>query len=189
MTLARIAKDLEAHGTATREWLPEAVEMADRSILEVRTISHLLHPPLLDELGFESAARWYAEEFAKRSGTEVDVAVAEIVERLPREIELALFRVLQESLTNVHRHAKARRVNVNVSCRDSTLLLTVRDDGEGIPAAVIQKFRAGLAAGIGLAGMRERLADLGGTLEVESTGGGTTVKATLPTNHGEGGDR
>jgi two-component system NarL family sensor kinase len=189
MTLARIAKDLEAHGTATREWLPEAVEMADRSILEVRTISHLLHPPLLDELGFESAARWYAEEFAKRSGTEVDVAVAEIVERLPREIELALFRVLQESLTNVHRHAKARRVNVNVSCSDSTLLLTVRDDGEGIPAAVIQKFRAGLAAGIGLAGMRERLADLGGTLEVESSGRGTTVKATLPTNHSEGGDR
>jgi signal transduction histidine kinase len=111
------------------------------------------------------------------------------VERLPREIELALFRVLQESLTNVHRHAKARRVDVNVSCTDSELLLTVRDDGEGISAAVIQKFRAGVAAGIGLAGMRERLADLGGTLEVESTGRGTTVKATLPTNHREGGDR
>jgi signal transduction histidine kinase len=189
MTLARIARDSEANGSDRREWLLEAVEMADQSILEVRTISHLLHPPLLDELGFESAARWYAEEFAKRSGTEVDVSVAEIVERLPREIELALFRVLQESLTNVHRHAKARRVDVTVSRTDSKLLLTVRDDGEGIPEAVIQKFRAGLAAGIGLAGMRERLADLGGTLEVESTGRGTTVKATLPTKDGEGGDR
>ena len=187
MTLARIAKETESNIVDPREWLPETIALADQAILEVRTISHLLHPPLLDELGFESAARWYAEEFAKRSGTEVDITVAQIVERLPKEIELALFRVLQEALTNVHRHAKARRVDVNVSGTDSRLILTVRDDGKGIPAFVIQRFREGLAAGIGLAGMRERLADLGGRLEVESTARGTTVQATLPRNLSESG--
>jgi signal transduction histidine kinase len=182
MTLARVAKDTERTVVDPREWLPETIALADQAILEVRTISHLLHPPLLDELGFASAAQWYAEEFAKRSGTEVDVTVAPIVERLPKEIELALFRVLQEALTNVHRHAKARRVDVDVCCASSELILTVRDDGKGIPALVIQRFREGLAAGIGLAGMRERLADLGGRLEVASTARGTTVTATLPTS-------
>ena len=158
----------------------ESLDLTDRAILEVRTISHLLHPPLLDELGFHSAARWYAEGFAKRSGIQVDMQLTEVVERLPKEIELALFRVLQESLTNIHRHANASRVDIEVVCTDDEVVLSVRDNGRGIQRTVLDRFRAGEAGGIGLAGMRERLAELGGTLEVQSQTGGTQVHATLP---------
>lgn len=162
--------------------LPETIELMDRAIQEVRTISHLLHPPLLDELGFDSAARWYVEGFSKRSGIEVNLQVGDIVERLPKEVELALFRVLQESLTNVHRHAEARTVLVVVTCTDDEAILVIQDDGKGIPRDVLDRFRTGLAAGIGPAGMRERLAELGGTLEVESAATGSTLRATLPTS-------
>jgi signal transduction histidine kinase len=137
---------------------------------------------LLDELGFLSAARWYAEGFAKRSGIEVELHLAEIVKRLPKEIELALFRVLQESLTNVHRHAKASRVDIEVRCTDDEVILILGDNGKGLKPDVLQRFRAGHAGGIGLAGMRERLAELGGTLEVESGQAGTQIRATLPTH-------
>ncbi|MGB8323047.1 MAG: ATP-binding protein [Candidatus Acidiferrum sp.] len=161
--------------------LNDTLDLADRAITEVRTISHLLHPPLLDELGFESAARWYVEGFAKRSGMHVVIEIAEIVERLPKEIELALFRVLQEALTNVHRHAHAENVIVDLKRSDKDVTLTIQDDGRGIPADTLQAFNDGLAGGIGLAGMRERLAELSGTLEVQSEKSGTMVRATLPT--------
>ncbi len=161
--------------------LAESLDLTDKAILEVRTISHLLHPPLLDELGFHSAVRWYTEGFAKRSGMRVELQLSEVVERLPREIELALFRVLQESLTNVHRHAKASCVEIEVQCSDNEVILVVCDDGVGIDQNVLGRFRAGQAGGIGLAGMRERLAELGGKLEVESWAGGTEIRATLPT--------
>jgi signal transduction histidine kinase len=161
--------------------LSEALDLADQAISEVRTISHLLHPPLLDELGFESAARWYVEGFAKRSGLKAELTVGEIGGRLTKETELALFRVLQETLTNVHRHAKAQCVTIEVAATGETAALSIRDDGKGIPPDVLKKFRSGLAAGIGLAGMRERIAELGGHLEVASTSHGAVVCATLPT--------
>jgi signal transduction histidine kinase len=161
--------------------LSETMDLTDRAIGEVRTISHLLHPPLLDELGFDSAARWYVEGFSKRSGIEVRLHVGDIAERLPKEIELALFRVLQEALTNVHRHANARTVQVEITCTNHEAILVVQDDGKGIAREVLERFRGGLAAGIGLAGMRERLAELGGTLEVHSEGSGSILRATLPT--------
>jgi signal transduction histidine kinase len=160
----------------------ESLDLADRAIGEIRTISHLLHPPLLDELGFNSAAQWYADGFAQRSGIKVELNLTEITKRLPRQIELALFRVLQESLTNVHRHAKATSVEIEVVCTDDDVILNVRDDGKGISRKVLDGFRAGEAGGIGLAGMRERLAELGGTLHVESGPSGTLICATLPTH-------
>lgn len=162
--------------------LLESVELTERAISEVRTISHLLHPPLLDELGLYSATRWYTEGFAKRSGIHVELRLAEITDRLPKEIELALFRVLQESLTNVHRHAKASSVSVEIQCTDYEVILIISDNGNGIPQDSLLRFRAGHAGGIGLAGMRERLAELGGTLEVDSSAEGTQIRATLPTN-------
>ena len=162
--------------------LAETIGLTERSIAEVRTISHLLHPPLLDEIGFESAARWYAEGFAKRCGIKVDLQLSEISERFPKEVELALFRVLQESLTNVHRHANAKCVDIFLACTDGRAVLTVQDDGRGISREIVSRFRSGLASGVGLAGMRERLADLDGTLEVEprSRGRGTVVRAVIP---------
>ncbi len=169
--------------------LAETIDLTDRAIGEVRTISYLLHPPLLDELGFHSAARWYVEGFAKRCGIEVQLHLSEIADRLPREIELALFRVLQESLTNVHRHASATKVEIELECTDSEVTLLVSDDGKGLNRGTLQRFRAGQAAGIGLAGMRERLADLGGMLDVESSTTGTQIRAKLPTNECDPADR
>jgi len=160
--------------------LTDTLDLADRAIGEVRTISHLLHPPLLDELGLESAARWYLEGFAKRSGIKVVITIAGLEERLPREVELALFRVLQESLTNVHRHAHASQVLIDVNCAEDRVILVVNDNGRGVPPDVLRGFRDGLAGGIGLAGMRERLAELNGVLDVDSSGQGTVVRATLP---------
>ncbi len=174
--------------TATIESHPllqESLELTDRAIGEVRTISHLLHPPLLDELGLYSAVRWFTEGFAKRSGIQVELQLAEITDRLPKEIELALFRVLQESLTNVHRHAKASRVTIDIQCTDDRVILVICDDGKGINRESLQRFRAGQAGGIGLAGMRERLVELGGTLEVDSSPEGTQIRATLPTTEGD----
>jgi signal transduction histidine kinase len=171
-----------------RPLLLESMDLTDRAISEVRTISHLLHPPLLDELGLHSATRWYTEGFAKRSGIQVELKLAEVVERLPRDIELALFRVLQESLTNVHRHAKASRVDIELKCKEDEVVLVVRDNGSGMNRFVLEKFRAREAGGIGLAGMRERLAELGGTLEVESDVRGTEIRAILPVHECEPGD-
>jgi signal transduction histidine kinase len=161
--------------------LRETVELTDFAIQEVRTISHLLHPPLLEDLGFLSAARWYVDEYGKRSQVKVSLIVEEPIERLPREVEIALFRVLQESLTNVYRHAAARSVNVRIVCNDEHVTLTVADDGRGIPHEVLTRFNDGAAPGIGLGGMRERLAEFGGKILVESSSGGSVVQAVIPT--------
>jgi signal transduction histidine kinase len=163
--------------------ISETMDMTEQAIQEVRTISHLLHPPLLEELGLISAARWYAEEFGKRSQVRVSLDVEEPPERLPKELEMALFRVLQEALTNVHRHANAQSIVVRVECHNGTVVLSVSDDGRGIPYEVIARFQSGLAAGIGLAGMRERLAEFGGHLDVQSSNAGSVVRATIPTGH------
>jgi len=167
--------------TESLKLIRETIALTECAIQEVRTISHLLHPPLLEELGFLSAARWYVDEYGKRGQIKVSLQVDEPIERLPREIEIALFRVLQESLTNVYRHAAAQAVDVSIVCRDGHVTLVVADDGKGIPQGVLARFRGGAASGIGLAGMRERLAEFGGEIRVESSGGGTTVEAWIPT--------
>jgi signal transduction histidine kinase len=165
----------------------ETIELTDYTIQEVRTISHLLHPPLLEELGFLSAARWYVDEYGKRSQVRVALEIAEPIERLPRAVEIALFRVLQETLTNVYRHSGARTVDVQIKCHDGHVCLTVADDGKGIPQEVLSRFYQGAAPGIGLAGMRERLAEFGGQMNVHSSSAGSVVEATIPTAHPVGG--
>jgi signal transduction histidine kinase len=176
--LQNVATNLNS---ANARLLAETVDMTDRCISEVRTISHLLHPPLLDEVGFESAATWYADGFAKRCGLKVNLQLAKIIERLPKEIELALFRILQEALTNVHRHADAKSIEVILTCSAGRVILAVQDDGRGVSREVLTRFRSGLSSGVGLAGMRERLAELDGTLEVEALPRGTVIRASIPT--------
>lgn len=161
--------------------LEETIELTDWAIQEVRTISHLLHPPLLEDLGFLSAARWYVDEYGKRSKVDVSLFIDEPIGRLPKEVEIALFRVLQETLTNVYRHAAARKVDIRIANRSGQVYLTVADDGKGIPQQVLSKFNGGAAPGIGLAGMRERLAEFGGNMSVHSSGGGSVVEVTIPT--------
>jgi signal transduction histidine kinase len=161
--------------------LESAIQLLDQSITETRTISHLLHPPLLDEVGFSSAARWYLQGFSERSGVDVKVNMPDDVGRLPRDLELALFRVLQESLTNIHRHARSSKAEVTLQSSPSQLVLRVKDYGNGIPAGLLETFRTkGTGFGIGLSGMRERVRELGGQLDIHSNSSGTLISVTLP---------
>jgi len=154
--------------------------LADQAIREIRTMSYLLHPPLLDEVGLACAAEWYVEGFAKRSGIDVSADFPTGV-RLPRNIELALFRVLQECLTNVHRHSGATAVTVVFQQKPEVVILKIQDSGRGISAERLALLRqTGAESGVGLAGMRERMNELTGRLEIESSAGGTTVQATVP---------
>lgn len=157
-----------------------ALESVERCIVETRTLSFLLHPPLLDEIGFASAARWFTAEFAKRSGIDVKLDLPRGIDRLPESAETALFRILQESLTNVHRHSGSSKVHVELIQEKQWLTLTVRDFGSGIPAEVLAVFRKGGNSGVGLVGMRERVNDLGGQFEIESNQGGTVISVSVP---------
>ena len=162
--------------------LAESVKSVDEAILGTRTISHLLHPPLLDEAGFDSAARWYVEGFSQRSGIPVKLVIAD-VGRLPRSVELVLFRVLQEALTNIHRHSKSPRAEVFLKSDKSNVVLTIRDFGAGIPEDTLESFRSkGTRVGVGLAGMRERVHEQGGEFEIHSSETGTSIEITLPRN-------
>jgi two-component sensor histidine kinase len=166
---------------AAMAYVLEVAELADQAIAEIRTMSYLLHPPLLDEVGFACAAEWYVEGFAKRSGVTVHLDIATDRPRLPMSVEVALFRVLQESLTNVHRHSGASEVSVCFRHQLGKVILEMRDNGTGISAERLKRLREGNAeAGVGLAGMRERLHDLHGKLEIESVGHGTTLRAIVP---------
>ena len=159
----------------------EVAQLADQAIEEIRTMSYLLHPPLLDEVGFACAAEWYIEGFAKRSGINVKADIANSRERLPKGMEIALFRVLQESLTNVHRHSKASDASVHFQHEPESVILEIRDFGQGIPSERLRLLRGvGPETGVGLAGMRERLHELNGKLEIESDGNGTSMRAVVP---------
>lgn len=160
--------------------IAEAVKSIDEAILGTRTISHLLHPPLLDEAGFDSAARWYVEGFSQRSGIPVKLTITG-VDRLSRSVELALFRVLQESLTNIHRHSKSPRAEVSLRSAKDNVILCVRDFGVGMPPETLDNFlRNGTRVGVGLAGMRERVHEQGGHFEIHSTPQGTQMEVTMP---------
>ena len=159
----------------------DVVQLADQAIEEIRTMSYLLHPPLLDEVGFACAAEWYIEGFAKRSGINVRADIGNSRERLPQSVEIALFRVLQESLTNIHRHSGASDASVHFRHEVDAVVLEVRDFGRGIPEERLRLLHGVTAeTGVGLAGMRERLHELNGTLEIESDGHGTSMRATVP---------
>jgi signal transduction histidine kinase len=159
----------------------DCVGIVQNCIVETRTLSHLLHPPLLDEAGFFSAARWYVEGFAKRSGIQAHLELPSDLPRLPPAVELVLFRALQESLTNVHRYSDSSRVEIQVQLDAEAVSLQVRDYGRGIPAEIIQTFQEnGTGVGVGLAAMRARTNEAGGKLVISSDTHGTTIQATIP---------
>jgi signal transduction histidine kinase len=161
--------------------LQDCIKMLDDSITETRTISHLLHPPLLDEAGLNSACRWFVEGFGKRSGIDVNLDILDGVIRLPEATELVLFRVLQESLTNVHRHSGAARADVSMRLSGHEVILRVRDYGRGMSPAVLQALQTdGSGGGVGLAGMTERIREIGGKLEIHSSAIGTEIVARVP---------
>jgi signal transduction histidine kinase len=164
-------------GSQGSKALEQSIEMVKELSRELRTLSHLLHPPLLDVAGLESALKWYVQGFAERSGVRAEVELSESLGRLPRELETAVFRIVQESLTNVHRHAGSPTASVRVLRNGGGIRVEVRDQGKGFPEGPREVTGS---LGIGIQGMRERVAQLGGKFEVRSDSNGTVVVAIFP---------
>jgi signal transduction histidine kinase len=157
----------------------DASTLIEHAIQQVRSISHLLHPPMLDEVGLHPALQWYLEGVAKRSGLETSIHVEpREFPRLAPEVETAVFRIVQEALTNVFRHSGARKGWVTLVKEQSQVLVTVRDDGKGIPDHVVE-LRPD-SVGIGIGGMRQRVKEFGGELRLQNTSPGTLVEAVIP---------
>ena len=181
MLLARLGRTSAGLSSDDRSLLEESVELAERAMGEVRTLSYLLHPPFLDESGLLSAIRWYAQGFGDRSGIEIDLDLPPAYERLPQDVEIALFRVLQEALINIHRHAQSPTARISLRVDPDRLTLDIEDRGVGMPPEqVTRSMSAAGAVGVGIPGMRERLKQLGGSFEITSGDGGTLVRAVLP---------
>jgi len=184
MLLARLNRTCDGLSESERSALTEGMSLAEQSIAQIRTLSYLLHPPFLDETGLLSALRWYAAGFAERSGIKVDLDLPESFERLPLDTETALFRIVQESLINIHRHAGSDVARIRLLRDARTLVLEIADRGRGIPEESLKRIRSGGGAfGVGIAGMSERTGQLGGSLEITSSDDGTTgttVRIQLP---------
>lgn len=185
--LAAISMNLSVVEAELIKLSPEAKKASfeNRSFVQqilqgIRTISHLLHPPLLDESGLPSALRWYVEEFGERSGINVSLEFSPDFKRFAPEVETAVFRIVQEGLGNIHRHSHSPTAAIRVTAGQNCLSLEIRDAGRGIPAEKLQQIELGIRTGVGLRGMRERVTQMGGQLEIQSDGSGTTILATFP---------
>jgi signal transduction histidine kinase len=158
----------------------ENAAMVEQISREIRTISHLLHPPLLDAAGLASALRWYVDGFSERSRIKVDLQIPNEFRRLSDEMEIAIFRMVQECLTNIHRHSGGISAAIRLHEENHRLFVEVQDEGKGIPPEKQLELSSSGRTGVGFRGMRERLRQLGGTLEIRSDNSGTAVTATLP---------
>jgi PAS domain S-box-containing protein len=177
--MAVLQEDIAPLSTELADRVLECVTLLNELSKELRTLSHLLHPPMLDEAGLSPALRSYVQGFAERSGLTVSLDSGPDIPRLPREIETAVFRIVQESLTNIHRHARSPTALVRIGHDSEHVRVEVRDRGEGI-ANFISLDATPLKMGVGLRGMRERVQQLDGNFELQSGSGGTTVTASLP---------
>jgi signal transduction histidine kinase len=163
------------------EALHQNTELIEQLSKQTRTISHLLHPPLLDEIGLLPAIRMFAEGFGERSKVKVTVELSPEIGRLPPAVEISIFRIVQECLTNVYRHSGSKTAVIRIMpTRDKSLSVQVCDEGKGIPLDHRVSMLVGNNHGVGLSGMRERVRELGGTLDIQSNESGTTVTALLP---------
>jgi len=176
MNLASVRKEASNLPSSLSAMLDDSAVLVEQVSKEIRTISHLLHPPLLDVAGLCSAIRWYADGFSERSHIKVDLHMPADLERLSSEVEIAFFRCVQECLTNVYRHSGSTSCSVRLDRQQDWLRLEIRDSGRGLP----KPGKEPLASGVGLRGMQERLRQLGGTLKIDSTENGTTVVAMIP---------
>jgi signal transduction histidine kinase len=187
-SLTALALNLSSLGTEIERLAKSAKTVSDSVVLvndmsrDIRTISYLLHPPLLDEAGLASALRWYIRGFTERSGIQVELELPEDFERLPRDVETAIFRLVQECLTNIHRHSESPTATIGVVQSNGQVRIEVRDQGKGIPPDKRIELLSAGTPGVGLRGMRERLRQLGGTLEINSdgNGSGTQIVVRLP---------
>jgi PAS domain S-box-containing protein len=161
-------------------YLEECSKLVDQALSEVRTISYLLHPPLLEELGLTGVLPWYISGFAERSRIKVALDIPKEMGRLPRELELGLFRILQECLTNVHRHSNSSTASVSLSFANKQVRLKIEDQGKGMAATKTESGEEGRTQGVGLSGIRERVTNLGGHMQIRSGEWGTAVEVVFP---------
>jgi len=181
MLLSLVNKSDTVRDPRARERLAESLALTQQCTREIRTLSHLLHPPLLDEMGLGSALQWYIEGFAERSGISVTLEVPPELDRLQGDIELVLFRIVQECLLNIHRHSGSPSASIRLLYTSHQMLLTVADEGRGMPPEIIEKARTPDSPfGVGLAGMHEQVRQIGGRLEIQSDDQGTRVTAIFP---------
>jgi PAS domain S-box-containing protein len=180
MNVAVVAKERHKLSADAARRVEENTDLIRQMSADIRTVSYLLHPPLLDEMGLSSALKWYVDGFAERTQTTVELEIPPDLERLSRDSELVVFRIAQECLTNIHRHAKSSSAVVRLSNAGGKLAMKIRDNGRGIDEEVQKKIASGETSGVGLRGMRERVIAIGGTFALESSGNGTSVLVTLP---------
>ncbi len=181
MNLSSVEADIERL-MKVASVIKDSRELVRETSTNIRTISYLLHPPLLDERGLSSALPWYVDGFAERSKIEVDLELPHDFGRLSRDSEIAIFRVVQECLTNIHRHSGSASARIVISCSETDVWVEVRDQGNGIPPEKRSELASAGTPGVGIRGMRERVRQLGGNLEISSggIGTGTIVVARLP---------
>jgi PAS domain S-box-containing protein len=165
-----------------RSVLAESQTLVQQLIQEIRTTSYLLHPPLLEESGLPSALRMYVDGLAQRSGIEIDLSVSENFGRLSQNAELTIFRVIQECLTNIHRHSGSKTASIRLAREPDIIFLEIRDQGQGIDFETLTKIQSG-GGGVGIAGMLQRIRNFGRTIKIDSNSGGTTIVLTLPQTH------
>jgi two-component system NarL family sensor kinase len=176
MNLSRLSNENPDLSSTAAGLLADCGVMVDQVSREIRTISHLLHPPLLEVAGLDSAIRWYVDGFSQRSNIKVELHTDSQLGRLPSEVEICLFRVVQECLTNVYRHSGSDFCSITLQRDGQFLHMEIRDTGHGMPNGD----EAQISAGVGLRGMQERLRRLGGTLQIHSSQNGTTVMVVVP---------
>jgi signal transduction histidine kinase len=181
MAAAKMIADSFLTRVPDKEATTELVTILEDALTSVRTMSYLLHPPLLDEIGLASAAEWFIEGFSKRTGIVVTCGIVGDKRRLPAAAELTLFRILQESLTNIQRHARSPSADVRLDFGAEHVSMRVQDQGVGIPAEALERFQVdGTQVGVGLAGMRQRIQEQNGTFSLSSDSQGTTISVQLP---------
>jgi PAS domain S-box-containing protein len=181
MNVSQVLKEKERLTDPVASCVAESMNLVNQATSEIRTVSYLLHPPLLDEIGLASALASYVDGFSQRSKVSVKLEVAPDFERLPEEFELTLFRVVQECLTNIHRHSGSSTATVRLSRTAEEIRLDVEDSGKGMDRAVTAKIASGVSVGVGMRGMQERIKSLRGRMMVESDPSGTSVVVSLPT--------
>jgi signal transduction histidine kinase len=176
LNIAALAKKVSPELITEAE---ETLQLIQQLSQEIRTTSYLLHPPLLDESGLADALSWYVDGLVQRSKLDIGLLICEDFGRLSPDIELVIFRLVQECLTNIHRHSGSKSATIRLARRDESVSLEVQDFGKGIPADKLEQIQA-QGSGVGIRGMGERVRQFDGEMKIESNGSGTRILVTLP---------
>jgi signal transduction histidine kinase len=179
LSLARLVQRAELMAPDLAKDGKEIEQVIQQLHREIRTTSYLLHPPLLDEAGLSSALSWYVEGIVERSGISIDLSISDDLGRLPAEMELAIFRMVQECLTNILRHAESKTASIHVARENESIRVEVQDQGKGMPPERLAGIQS-RGSGVGIAGIRERLRQFQGEMNIESNSSGTRISASIP---------